>query len=248
MSNQVLIKAICVLSFCVALQAAEMPPPALDQLVTAVEQAQQQNRSRLRPYRVTREYRLAGRDKPEKASRVIAEVNFQPPFSKTYNIREGDGSAAKLVRRLLETERQLSGSPEIEISRRNYDFRLAGTEHVEAQDCYILELVPKRRDKGLVEGRIWVDGQTFLIHRLEGKPAKSPSWWVRDTVFRMTFGPISGMWLQTSSEAQARVRLLGTRILTWRTVRYDAPELTAQSERLDPKTIPDKAALSLLPH
>ena len=49
-------------------------------------QARAENRARLRPYIVTRNYKLFGKDESKAKSEVIADVAFVPPDSKKYTI------------------------------------------------------------------------------------------------------------------------------------------------------------------
>ena len=80
---------------------------------------------------------------------------------------------------------------------------------VSGQRCYVLELLPRRKEQHLLRGDIWVDADTYLLRRFEGELAKSPSWWVRDVSVTFIYGDVGGMWLQTATEAAADVRILG---------------------------------------
>jgi hypothetical protein len=42
--------------------------------------------------------------------------------------------------------------------------------------CYLLRMIPKRKQKELLNGFVWVDTTTFRIQRIEGIPTKKPSW------------------------------------------------------------------------
>ena len=59
----------------------------------------------------------------------------------------------------------------------------------------------------------WGDGAGFLCQgclvRVEGEPAKSSSWWLRDVHIILLFGYVGEMWMQTSSESTADVRIVG---------------------------------------
>jgi hypothetical protein len=58
-------------------------------------------------------------------------------------------------------------------------------------------------------GQIWVDAGTFRIRRVEGIPAKSPSFWIKNIHFTLQFAELGGMWVPVSFDAIATVRLLG---------------------------------------
>ena len=101
---------------------------------------------------------------------VTAEVRFQPPITKTWEIKTTSGSARaeKVVKSVLEREAKYAREGKIAIAREHYDFRYDGTGEADRRPCYILQLVPKRDDGELLRGRIWVDRDTYLIHRFEG--------------------------------------------------------------------------------
>jgi hypothetical protein len=115
-----------------------------------------------------------------------------------------------MVRELLdrETESAKKG-PGSQISRTNYDFVFLRQETFGVVAEHVLRIVPKRRDKSLLRGQIWVDARTFRIRRIEGVPAKSPSFWIKDIHITLQFADVSGMWIPTSFDAMATVRLLG---------------------------------------
>jgi hypothetical protein len=91
----------------------------------------------------------------------------------------------------------------------------------------LLELLPRRKDKNLLRGRIWVDTTTYLPHRTEGEPAKALSWWLRDVRIALVYGDVGGMWLQTTSESTASVRLFGQHTMLSRDLEYKISELAA---------------------
>jgi outer membrane lipoprotein-sorting protein len=77
--------------------------------------------------------------------------------------------ARELLDRETESAKKGLGS---EITRANYDFVFLRQENFGVVPEYVLRIVPKRKDKYLLRGRIWVDASTFRIRRIEGVPAK----------------------------------------------------------------------------
>src|SRR5687767_5093524 len=99
----------------------------------------------------------------------------------TYVIQEssGAGLGEKIVRRMLDSETEaLKDYHSTDFSDANYEFRFIREEMFDDHSCYVLELLPKRKAKNLLRGHIWVDTVSYLLHRVEGSPAKSPSWWL----------------------------------------------------------------------
>jgi len=206
--------------------------PTAEIIIASMAQARAENRARLRPYIVTREYKLYGRERQATKSEVVADVTFVPPDSKEYTIQQinGSGLGKMIIGRMLEKEAEVTKDyGATDISPDNYDFRFMREEEVSGQRCYVLELLPRRKDKNLLRGNIWVDANTHLLRRTEGQPAKAPSWWVRDVRIALGYGDVGGMWLQTASEATARVRMLGPCTMVSRDVKYKITELVADA-------------------
>jgi hypothetical protein len=204
--------------------------PTLETIIARMAQARAENRHRFRPYIVTRDYKLFGNERQHAKSQVIAEVTFVPPASKKYAIQQSNGTrlGERIVRRMLESEAEIAKNySSTDISLDNYDLRFIREEGFVGQRCYVLELLPKRKDRNLVNGNIWVDARTYLLHRTEGQPAKRASWWLRDVRMVFLYGDVEGMWLQTASEATATVRILGQHTIVSQDVKYNIDELVA---------------------
>jgi len=222
--------------------------PNVEAIVARMAQAREENRARLRPYIVTRNYTLFGKEGSKAKSEVIADVAFVPPDSKEYTIQEtnGSGLGQMIIGRMLEKEAEVTKDyGATDISADNYDFRFIREEEVSGKRCYVLELLPRRKDKNLLRGNIWVDANTYLLRRSEGEPAKAPSWWVRDVHVALRYGDVGGMWLQTASEATARVRILGPCTMVSRDVKYKITELVADASSAQTNFLNPMAGRSL---
>jgi hypothetical protein len=212
-------------------RAAAHAVPNLDTIVRQMEQTQLANNNRMVPYTVTREYALYGDNLQQPSSEVIADVSFLPPDQKTYAIKESNGSGRgeKVVKRVLEHEAEITRTGKrIPISSADYDFRYLGEQPLNGVACYLLQLTPKREAKDLLSGILWVDARTYQIYRFEGEPAKNPSWWLKNVKITMNYGQVGDMWLQTSSQGSADVRLLGRHVMTARDIRYQTSSEVAQ--------------------
>ena len=214
--------------------------PPLEVIVARMAHARAENQARLRPYVVTRSYTLFGKERHKPKSEVTAEVTFAPPNSKEYSIRKGTGSGLgeRIVRRMLEAETQIvKDYNATDISPANYDFSFVRDEDVADGRCYVLELLPRREDKTLLRGNMWVDAHTYLLRRMEVEPARRPSWWLRNVRISFFYGDVAGMWLQTASEFTTNVRIFGRHTMTSRDVKYDTAGL-AGAGLSGPGTLP----------
>ena len=68
------------------------PVPTAETIIAHMAQARAENRARLRPYIVTRNYKLFGKDESKAKSEVVADVAFVPPDSKKYTIERRTGA------------------------------------------------------------------------------------------------------------------------------------------------------------
>jgi hypothetical protein len=96
----------------------ESTVPTVETIIARMAQARAENQARFRPYVVTRDYKLFGKERQNSKSQVIVDVTFVPPDLKKYAIQEtnGTGLGEKIVRRMLASEtRRIAPQP---ISRR----------------------------------------------------------------------------------------------------------------------------------
>ncbi len=60
----------------------------------------------------------------------------------------------------IEPEKVMTQPLELKLNER-YDYKLLGTEQVNAAMCYVVGVEPKVRDEALYSGKIWIDSTTF---------------------------------------------------------------------------------------
>lgn len=216
-------------------------------------EARAENQTRLRSYLVTREYTLFGKDEQRRRTDVTAEISFQPPGFKQYQIvqTQGSGLGARIVRRMLDGETEIVRDyATTDISPDNYDFRLLGEDESLGVRCHLLHLTPKRTEKTLLRGTVWVDANSYLLRRIEAAPAKSPSWWLRDVELVFSYEDVEGLWLQTASQFTTNVRLFGRHTMTSRDVRYvfEVPNRSpSQRSKSTPIVEPKKSGFNSIP-
>ncbi len=212
--------------------------PGLETILARMSYAEIQKQTHRRPYSVTREYELFGQNHSKVKSRVIASITFRPPDSRTYTVRQAEGSTLgeMIVRRVLGREASIAkGMGSSDINQDNYSFRFIRQEIVSGHCSYVLQMLPRRKDRNLLHGTIWVDATTYLICRVEGEPVRNPSWWVRNVRIVLIYADVGGMWLPTSSEYTAMVRVLGPSMMIGHDLRYNYPQYTESWDSLTGK-------------
>lgn len=192
-------------------------------------------------YSGTRRYVLENQ-KFDKRAEMLVSVRCDPDGTKHFEVVSEDGwnSANKRVlRKMLESESETS-QPQVRESTRispdNYSFQMAGTEILESRPVYIIDVLPKRQDKYLFEGRIWIDAEDFAIVRVEGKPAQNPSFWVHSVNFVQVYHKSGTFWFPLSTQSVTDARIFGKTAVTISYFDYQ-PNSTAEP------AISQKAAL-----
>ncbi len=203
--------------------------PKLNSILDSLERTGEQNPALSRPYQVTREYKVFRSEDPTPMSDVTAQISFIPPDTKTFKITDTQGSprGKKIVSAILEQEVvSAKEGHKRDISRLNYDFVFLREQNLGVVPEYVLHITPKRKEKGLLLGDIWVDAKTYRIRQIIGVPLKTPSFWIKDLHLTVQFASVNEMWLPVSVDAIAAVRFLGVYSLAGHNL---APSVTAAS-------------------
>jgi hypothetical protein len=190
----------------------ELKAPDLNLILQRLEDAERRDKAASRPYEATREYKVFHGDDEQPTSEVTAQIDFAPLGMRAYNITQTQGNSIgeKMVREILNAETESAKDPHgSEIDRANYNFVFLRREDFGIVPEYVLGIVPKRDDKYLLRGQIWVDASTFRIRRIEGIPAKNPSFWIKNIHVTLQFAQLGDMWVPVSFDAIATVRLKG---------------------------------------
>jgi len=165
-------------------------------------------------YAGTRQYVLEN-ERLHKRAELVASVHCDPDGSKHFEVvsESGWGSANKRVlRKMLESETETSSPairPMSRLTADNYDFSMVETELVEGRPTYVIDVVPRRRDKYLMEGRVWIDATDYALVRAEGKPARNPSLWTHSIHFVQQYQKKGAFWFPVSTDSITEARIFG---------------------------------------
>lgn len=174
---------------------------------------------RLEHYTGTREYELRN-DKDQLAAREVVRVEFNAPDSKNFQTVSEDGS--KWIRKfvfhgLISSESEAASGREhrdSSITPLNYSFRYLGEQELDGKPCYVVYAVPKRVDKYLFEGTVWIDSRDFAVAKIDGHPAKNPSVWIKRVNWVRRYGRVGDFWLPVKDETYTDIRIFGRKKLT----------------------------------
>jgi hypothetical protein len=206
----------------------------------------EQRRSALHEYSVLRTYQvvdLRGKVHAEEVGRM----QFRAPDKKTFRVDSESGSGVvrhMALNPLIKSEIETAAGKEHHdsaISADNYSLNLFGEQQVGPYRCFVAEAVPKRKDKYLFEGKLWIDVQDYSVVRIEGHPAKQLSFWIQRADFVRQYQKIDKFWLPQMDQTLVQVRLYGKKILTINHRDYVVNALRSN----EPRTIVPEATIAL---
>jgi len=189
-----------------------------NQVLTELAAHNEHNRSTLHDYTALRTYQvidLSGKVDAEE----IGQMEFVAPDKKVFTVTSETGSGVvrhmalnALINSEIEAEAGKDGR-DTSISAENYSLNLLGEQQVGSYRCFVFEAIPKRRDKYLFEGTVWVDVNDYSVVRIAGHPATKPSFWVQRADFVRQYQKIDGFWVPQKDQALVQVRFDGTKVL-----------------------------------
>ena len=211
--------------------------PTGDQVVARMMARDNERQATLNGYTAARRYVLENQRYGKRAE-MLVRMTCQKDGSKQFETvsATGWGGARKHVfPRLLEGEAEASRPGSRERSRiipENYAFQMLGTEYVDGRPTYVIAIAPKTPNKYLMQGRIWVDADEYAIVRLEGQPAKNPSFWIKSVHFVHRYQKRGSFWFPVSDRSETEVRIFGTTEVTIEYFDYapNTPALSASRE------------------
>jgi len=96
----------------------------------------------------------------------------------------------------------------------NYTLTLLGEQQVGPYRCFAVQAAPRRKDKYLFEGKLWIDVEDYAVVRIEGHPAGKLSFWIDRADFVRQYQKIGEFWLPQRDETSVQVRVYGRKVLT----------------------------------
>jgi outer membrane lipoprotein-sorting protein len=191
--------------------------PSANDVVLRMMQSDAERQSDLTGYAATRHYVAVNKSR---RAEMVVHVTCDGAGAKQFTIlgEEGSGSIRKHVfYKLLseETEASRRGTRNnTRLTPDNYEFQMVGEETLGTGPAYVLSVVPKSDNKYLIKGKIWVDANEYSIVRIEGQPARNPSFWVRSVHFVHTYQKVGPFWFASSTHTTSEIRIFGESELT----------------------------------
>jgi hypothetical protein len=216
----------------------------VEEVVRNLQQRNAQRSAALAEFEGTRIYTMQYRGFPnDHDAEMVVKVTYHAPAAKQFSIVSQKGSKFiidHVFNKLLEGEQEAANEENRRrsaLSTENYDFSLAGFENSPQGGRYVLNLLPKTKNKFLYRGKIWVDATDFAVVRIEGEPGKNPSVWIKKTEISHQYVKVNDFWLPASNHTESTIRLGGRATLSieyrdYKTTRAaSVPEVSVHAER-----------------
>ena len=213
------------------------PVLPVEEVVRNLQQRNAQRAAALSGFEGTRVYRMQYHGFPsDHDAEMQVEVTYHAPNAKQFSVVSSKGSKFiidHVFKKLLEGEQEAANDENrrrTALSAENYDFSLAGYENSPDGSRYILDLLPKTRNRFLYRGKIWVDAKDFAVVRIEGEPGKNPSFWIKKTEIAHKYVKVNDFWLPAENHTESILRLGGTAILS---IEYRDYKITSAASRAE---------------
>ena len=201
--------------------SAQDTPLTAVQVAKKLQERNAQRAAALQQFNGTRVYHMQYRGFPsDRDAEMIVKVAYRAPNTKEFSVVSQTGSKFiidRVFKKLLEGEQEAANDENrlnTALSTDNYDFTSAGYENTPEGAEYVLNLLPKTKNKYLYRGKIWVDGKDFAVVRIEGEPAKNPSFWIKKTEVKHRYIKVGDFWLPAENHTESVIRLGGQAILS----------------------------------
>jgi hypothetical protein len=222
--------------FVSAMAAGTLPALTVDEVVNRMVQADEKRLSEFPGYTAKRRYYLENK-RVNKHAEIVVLVTCTSTGSRSFSVIAETGSSiirSRVLRKMIDAEAEASqqdGRDRNRILPGNYDFRLAGSEIKDGRLAHVLEILPKTQNRFLIRGRIWVDAEDYAITRIEGAPAKNPSFWTKSINIVHRYGKTGPFWLPILNQSHAEARIFGTTEVTIEYFGYLLNGVVSSSEQ-----------------
>lgn len=167
-------------------------------------------------------YRAVRRLEAENGKRsgwLEAVTDYSAHAGFRYQVTAEGGSGhirSKVLRAVLDAERDMIARGEADrasLAQSNYEFQLNG---ISEDGLMSVLLSPRRKERTLVSGQMFLMPGDGRLVRVEGQLAKSPSFWVKSVEIVRTYDRIAGSVVPVELQSHAQLRLFGDATLRMR--------------------------------
>jgi len=200
-----------------AVPAGQAPVPSTAPVIDPVQRFLGHPDEKLTQYRAKRHLK-ARNERFNKEAWLDALTELDPGKGFRYTILAEDGSGLirnRVLHRALEAEQQALASGDVgrsAISPANYQINFG--EHEGTTGLDRLRIIPLRKEQMLVDGTISVLAADGDLVRIEGRLAKTPSFWTNRVDIIRRYGRIEGVHVPLSIESTANLKIVGDSVFS----------------------------------
>lgn len=220
------------------------PPLPAEQVAKNLEQKDRQRSVELQQFTGKRIYRMQYRGLPgNRDAQMIVEVTYRAPNVKEFHVVSQSGSPFVIdhvFKRLMESEQEFlndQNQRQAALNTENYNFTMAGYDSTPSGGQYVLNITPRKKNKFLYHGKIWVDAKDFAVVRIQAEPTSTPSIWIRRTEIEHDYSKVGDFWLPAADHTESELRFGGHAVLSIEYQDYritkTVPSRTVQRARID---------------
>jgi len=195
---------------------AELPPS--QEIFKWVERFGPIREVGIQEYANQRIYRVLKSDGCPRAETRV-RMSFGKSTGKKFTVvsRQGSGWVHRFVfQRLLDAETETSAGKEKQdssITTKNYTFTPAGTDVIRGHPCWVFDAKPRVSAKYLFVGRVYINKTDYGIVRMDGSPAKSLSFWVKQAHIIRDYEKVGPFWMPLRDHTETQIRIFGSHVL-----------------------------------
>jgi hypothetical protein len=219
--------------------------PSTQDIVSRMQAENLKRATALREYVSERNYDLDYHGFPSNKHAVMTvKVHLTAPDKKELVVTSERGSGLlrnRVLRPLLDSEREGSSRENqnaTALTEANYEFSFAGQEDKDGRHCYVLDVKPKKKNKFLYVGRIWIDSADYAVVHISAQPAKNPSFWITHVQIEHEYAKYGELWLPQRNHSVSSIRFGGRAVLAIDYGQYAVHPAQEQSLSIGNKAAP----------
>ena len=192
--------------------AGDKAQPFVSELLSRMMAHRKWQDSALREYQAHRLFHASNNRFNIDSILEVETTYHAPAILKSTVLREEGSSFIRehVFEKILSAESELSNKDTADVIPDNYLFTLIGSDACEGRRCWHLALKPRRPDKYLVNGDVWLDAEEYAVCHVHGIPSKHVSLWISHAEVDWRYRRVNaGIWLTDKIESSSDVRLVG---------------------------------------
>ena len=201
------------------LQAADHSLPPLEKIVAGMVAQGNWQDQMVRAFRAIRRFEASNARFKLRAGLEV-RTTFRFPDSYESVVLKQEGSRVireRVFNKILEEEKTAQPAKEkaaYDILPDNYLFRVLDVENCGDRQCFRLALSPKRKNKFLLEGFVWVDTEDYGIAKVQGSPSKRVSFWTLRTEVTRSYKRFGSVWMTERIDSVSDLLVAGRSTLS----------------------------------